>query len=122
MCRACTFLTRETGKGESEIALCAACYDGKPGDKAMVASGQMTQEEFDVKWAEPAECVSPRQGDPFEGFDSEPVKRQPKAAPQVRVIECGDCEQVIAEYEEGQPRPDVPHTCVRQVLRNRKAA
>ena len=46
MCRACTFLTRETGKGESEVALCRECYDGEPGDDL----GTLTAQEFAVKW------------------------------------------------------------------------
>jgi hypothetical protein len=51
MCRACTFLTRETGKGESELALCAGCYaafcvEGKNGDEFGVSHGLMKEEDF----------------------------------------------------------------------------
>lgn len=46
MCRACMFLTRETGKGESEVALCRECYEGEPGDDLEV----LTVQEFAAKW------------------------------------------------------------------------
>ncbi len=57
MCRACEFLTRETGKGESELALCAACYaafcvEGKPGDEFGVSHGLMTEDAFFAKHGE----------------------------------------------------------------------
>lgn len=54
MCRACTFLTRETGKGESEVALCRECYDGEPGNDLAL----LTVREFEAKWsARPAQTV-----------------------------------------------------------------
>ena len=46
MCRGCSFLTRETGKGESEVALCRECYDGEPGDDLE----KLTVQEFAAKW------------------------------------------------------------------------
>ena len=46
MCRACTLLTRETGAGESEVALCRSSYDGEPGDDLSILSVQ----EFAAKW------------------------------------------------------------------------
>jgi hypothetical protein len=57
MCRACTFLTRETGKGESELALCVACYaafcvEGKPGDEFGVSHGLMKEEDFVMRHGE----------------------------------------------------------------------
>lgn len=47
MCRACTQRTRETGKGESEVALCRSCYDGEPGSDL----ARLTVQEFAEKWA-----------------------------------------------------------------------
>jgi len=57
MCRACEFLTRETGKGESELALCAACYaafcvEGRPGDEFGVSHGLMKEEDFVMRHGE----------------------------------------------------------------------
>lgn len=50
MCMACSQLTRETGKGESDLRLCVECYDSKPGDEVALSCGLMTKEEFDAKW------------------------------------------------------------------------
>lgn len=79
MCRACLYFTRETGHGESEVALCRECFDGKPGDEVLVANDQMAEDEFFRK-----------HGTHSRSFESAPV------GPQTRVIECGDCGQVLA--------------------------
>lgn len=52
MCRVCTLLTRETGLGESDLALCRSCCEGKPGDEVAVSCNLMTEDAFYAKHGE----------------------------------------------------------------------
>ena len=50
-------MTRETGKGESEVALCRDCYEGEPGADLEL----LTVQEFAAKWPkQPAETRQTR--------------------------------------------------------------
>ena len=48
--------------------------------------------------------------------------RRRESGSRLRVIECGDCGVVLAEYQEGLPRPEVSHTCSKQIARNQRVA
>lgn len=72
MCMACSLMTRETGLGESDLRLCAACYNGKPGDEVAVSCGLLTEDAFFAKHGEHS-AGKPRQVAPLVanifGFD-----------------------------------------------------
>ena len=50
-CKSCGKRTRDTGGDNTDLEMCRECYD-RAGDENAVNDGQMTQAEFDAKWAD----------------------------------------------------------------------
>lgn len=81
----------------------------------------LTQAERDAlimqAWPLLKECSTTEKENQMNTIIKEQLK-QPK--PQIMVIECGDCGKVLASHREDEPRPEVSHTCARQVRRNQR--